>query len=378
MILIAGVALAFTPAIVHGAEPATPRESFQISGGGDLAVLPVRLGDAVYEFVLDTGVGPTVYDVSLRKVLGPVKREVAASTYGRRLEVALFTPPDAFLGMTKLRGTALVAAIDLRPVREFTGYDVRGLVGVDALMNQIVELNFDTGEMRLLDRVGEGAGMLLPLTFGQTGQLYVDADIAGWGRHQFQLDTGLVASGRLAHPVFDAFVTNGSLTRLAHEHFVSLAETRRVRFGTLDAIQIGANTHRELDFSDGGPISALGIAFLSRYVVTFDFPRQTLYLKKGHRFDVPERRNLSGMCLTASEGQVLVDNVAAHGPADEAGVQNKDVILRVGKSDASTIRLHQLRGILSAAGTEAELFIRRGADTLTAHLKLRDWRNYER
>jgi len=361
----------------RAAEPQVIGATFPINSDGDLVILPVRVWGKVYEFALDTGVGPTVYDVSLKNALGAVKHEVEVDNYGRPVHVQLFTPPEAVLGTTKLRSTALVAVMDLRFLREFTGSDIRGLVGVDALMNQVVELDFDAGQIRLLDHVGKGAGLPMQMSFGEQGQLYVDADIARWGREEFQVDTGLLCSGRLSRTVFDASAKNGSLSRIAPNTFLTAAGTRRVRRGTLDAIRIGDDTHRALEFCELGSHSDLGIGFLSRYVVTFDFPELKLYLRRGRRFGTSDQRDLSGLGLRRVDGKTIVEGVAPESPASNAGMRKNDVIVRVGMVDAAVARLHVLRGALAVPEKDVHLRLRRDADTFDVRLRLRDWRVYD-
>ena len=76
---VVGMLVGWTPSFVpsNAAEPAATapktavRESFTIDPD-DLAVLvPVRVGDKDYRFMLDTGASGSTFDVSLRAQLGP-------------------------------------------------------------------------------------------------------------------------------------------------------------------------------------------------------------------------------------------------------------------------------------------------------------------
>ena len=92
----------------NAAEPAATapkaavRESFTIDPD-DLAVLvPVRVGDKDYRFMLDTGASGSTFDVSLRSHLGPRVGSVSVQDAFGRANDDLYSPPKARVGSLPL------------------------------------------------------------------------------------------------------------------------------------------------------------------------------------------------------------------------------------------------------------------------------------
>src|SRR5579884_615411 len=81
---------------------------FHAAKEGDALLLPVRFHGKTYLFLLDTGASHTVYDVSLKPLLGqPVEVERVAVPTGETTSQA-FPAPEAYLGPLKLHGRSVV------------------------------------------------------------------------------------------------------------------------------------------------------------------------------------------------------------------------------------------------------------------------------
>lgn len=107
---VVGMLVGWTPSFVpsNAAEPAATapktavRESFTIDPD-DLAVLvPVRVGDKDYRFMLDTGASGSTFDVSLRAQLGPRVGSVSVQDAFGRANDDLYSPPEARVGSLPL------------------------------------------------------------------------------------------------------------------------------------------------------------------------------------------------------------------------------------------------------------------------------------
>ena len=76
-------------------------------------------------------------------------------------------------------------------------------------------------------------------------------------------------------------------------------------------------------------VNSVGLRFLSRFVVTFDFPEATVYLQPGEQFERPEPSATSGLTLLWKNGVPVVERVTPQGPAERAGIHPGDKLLQI-------------------------------------------------
>jgi serine protease Do len=117
----------------------------------------------------------------------------------------------------------------------------------------------------------------------------------------------------------------------------------------------------------------LGLAYLARYSVIFDFPCQTLYLKKGALHDRPDRFDCSGFSVVQHNGEYVAHDVMRIGPAKAAGIEAGDVILSIDGREVSEFSLFQIRDILTQDGKTVEMTLRRGGRECEVTVALRDF-----
>ena len=116
--------------------------------------------------------------------------------------------------------------------------------------------------------------------------------------------------------------------------------------------------HADLIFSTSG-WNVLGLNYWSRYVTTFDFPGQAIYLKKGARFDQPDTHDLSGLTVVRAGGRTTVVVVDNGTPTAGAGIRPGDVILKVNGTNAGDMTLTAIRRHLAARGAKVSLVLSR-------------------
>jgi predicted metalloprotease with PDZ domain len=128
-------------------------------------------------------------------------------------------------------------------------------------------------------------------------------------------------------------------------------------------VQVGDKTYGgflcNLTPTEGVP-STLGVAFLRRHRVTFDFPNQVLYLAPSSHFEEEEAADMSGLHLLRLNGKTIVHSVDAGSPAEAAALQAGDVIESINGQATATLQMKEARKILRAAdGAKARLSVRR-------------------
>ena len=235
--------------------------------GGLFVTVQLANGEEL-PFLLDTGCSLTVFDKSLAGKVGKHLRTGTMSGWLGKEKLEIHEPPKL-----SLRGTPLILSeagvIDLSKTSLPTA--ARGIVGMDTLSHYCVQLDFQARTIRFLDSATlqpGGLGQAFDLHFRRkipyvravgffsedSSELMIDSgyDLDG---HSNTLPTNQASSKRIQ---INELLWNGC-------NYTNL----QVRHGSLSAKE-NSRYDREV----------LGLRFLSRHLVTFDFPAGKMYLKQ--------------------------------------------------------------------------------------------------
>jgi hypothetical protein len=348
-------------------------EEFEVAKYGDVLVVPITIQQRKYSFVLDTGSTVSVFDNSLRGMVGEKLRKQTGSSLTGDVTFSVHKSPKASLGQLNSREGATAALTDLSWIAPLTGYDVKGFLGMDFLANHVVQINFDQGKLSFLRTPGNDPGIALPLIIEEDLVPMVDLNIPNWGTERFILDTGAVsASGSIRKDLFVRLVRNGRLQIIGGADGIGLAGKVEYPIGRLDQIQLGEFKQADLIFGIA-PYNVLGLQYLSRYEITFDFPKRKMYLKKGQLFSARDELDKSGMDLRRKEGKIIVEEVAEGSPAAEAGIRPKDRIMKIGDKSTDESSLNDIHRLLSSEAKEISVQLRRHGEDINVALLLRDY-----
>lgn len=327
--------------------------------------VPVRFGPRTCDFILDTGSTFTMLDLAFRDQLGEPKGKQRAFTPLRKpVVMQVFAAPPVHVGPFNLADYNEVLCADLnRRLAKPLGREVHGILGVDFLKKHVVQIEFDEGRIAFLDNGQEDRrdwGQEFPITYrGKVPQMRLS--VGGQPEQDFGTDTGCSASGALTKDCFRLAVTQGHLKPVDTSMVTGagVVRSRQVRTGRVAA---GPFEYQGLIFTEA-KLNLLGLDFLSRHVVTFDFPRDRLYLKKGKSFGRPDEAGMCGVDLVRSEGRTVVSAVYKGRPAAKAGIQAGDIILKLDGRDVNTYEMWEIRDLLrSAHGKEITMTIQRGGE----------------
>jgi predicted aspartyl protease len=320
---------------------------FKIARGEDPILLPVEFKGKEYLFLLDTGSSHTVFDTSFKNELGGVKKVVRMLTAGIPTRAQVFEAPEAFLGPLNLKDCGVVTSIDLQMLQSVLGRKVSGLIGMNFLKKHVVQIDFDKGTLSFLQPLQKQHsrwGNELPISYDTLGLPQITGNILDGIKADFTIDTGHNSSGALDNKIFDEiFFTKEIKTS---EALVATASGNvKIREARIDNLFIESFEYRDLIFGEGN-WCYLGLSFLSRHIVTFDFPNNKIYLKKGKEFNKVDETDMSGLHLLRISNKTVVYSVDEGSPAQKAGIKANDVILKVGDKDANTIGIFELRRFL--------------------------------
>jgi hypothetical protein len=347
---------------------------FKIEKGGRAILLPVRIQEREYPFMLDTGATYSVFDMSLKKLLGMPIESGNVETAAEPLKAESYNPPEAFLGKLDLRDGGPVLCTDLEMCRRATGREIRGIVGMGFLKKYIVRIDFDAGHVQFRPWDGRGhpewgSAVYVYEAGGVKRDLpYVKGNPSGVGEIKFLLDSGRNVAGDLITELFEKVMDKKALTE---GPAASLTGTRRYRETRVSQLSFGGFEHRGLVIGEGNE-NLIGLGVLSRYVVTLDFPSMKMYLQKGQAFDKPDELDMSGLHLWLVEGRTVVYSIDGGSPADAAGIKPEDVVLKAGEIKATEMDICDLRDLLTSGnGKEIRMTIRRGAEEKAVTIKLK-------
>ena len=264
--------------------------------------------------------------------------------------------------------------IDLSEVRKALGHDVCGILRMPFLKTRILEIDFDRGRLSFLKSVPDSASRAFPLLLDRYERPMLSIDISEDDSIPFLVDTGLIGVGgavKVRSGRFDLLNERGMIELLDGDAgSVTVEGYIQSRRGWLDAFVLGDTTHRRVGILEGNE-SALGLCFLSRYVLTFDFPNRQLYLKPGKRFAQPDRLNLSGLaiCRSGPDG-VEIPVVNPNSPGSAAGLKAGDRILEYDGKSVSSTSLFKLRTLLATEGLRIRLEVENSAGRREVTLEL--------
>ena len=320
---------------------------FKIPKTGDPILLPVKFIGKEYLFLFDTGCSHTVYDTSLRHELGKVKKIEKALTLGSPIKAEIFNAPEAFLGALNLKDSNEVSCLDLKMPSLINGKTISGIIGMNFLKRHVIQIDFDHGTLSFLQSIENQHpdwGTELLLRYDKLGWPYITSNILDNINVNFVIDTGSNSTGALASGIFEKLISEKK-PKTSETLFATASGVIRNRECRIDNLSVGSFEYEELIFSEAN-WSHLGLSFLSRHIVTLDFPNSRIYLKRGKQFEKEDETDMSGLHLLRISKQIIVYSVDEGSPAQKAGIGPKDIILKINERDADKYDMWELRRLL--------------------------------
>lgn len=378
--------------------PTAPPVGATIDGGAASATVPFRLlnnhiyveatvnGKGPYTFIVDTG-GHALIAPELVAELGlKIVGATAMAGAGEKTGSAGFTRVNEFaLGAARLRDQLGFTAPIYAPAVE--GIRVDGMFGFELFRRFAVQIDYGRQLLTLTDPTrfdATGAGTAVPFVFydhlplvrGSIGDLPARFDIDTGSRAEIDITSPYAAAHELRARFSKGVsaVTGWGVGGPSRSYVVRLPSL------TLGSVRVD-NVVAGLSEDKGGSISDpnyegnIGSGFLKRFVVTFDYAHQMMYLRPitpppadAGRFD------RAGMWINSGPNGYVVTDVAANGPAAQAGIQVGDIITRLDGATPRFDGLSDARVLLRSrpAGTRVEVELQRAAQGRHATLTLRD------
>jgi len=381
------------------AYPTTPPTGATIAGGAASATVPFRLlinhvyvqatvnGKGPYTFLVDTG-GHTLLSARIVSEAGlkPVGQSVESGAGEKHSTIGFVHFDEIAIGGARLLNqTGFSAEVYDKSIE---GVPVDGMVGFELIRRLVTTIDYGRHTITFTDparfRPTGDMGVAIPFVFydhlpdvaGSIGELPARFDIDTGSRSEMDITSPFVA----AHKLRDRFpkgvsaVTGWGVGGPTRDYVVRL---RSLRLGSVevDNVAAGLSEAQHGSISDPNYDGNVGSALLKRFVVTFDYAHQVLYLKRIH----PTPSDVgtfdrSGIWMNALGGGYEVTDVAKGSAGAEAGIAVGDIITAIDGKPAHEDGLADARRLLrdQPAGTLVHLTVRRGEESASVVLTLRD------
>jgi hypothetical protein len=249
--------------------------------GGHLTVTVRLQSGEELPLDVDTGSPITILDESLESKLGKRLGTVKTSNWGAKQTSDVYAAPKLYLGNTLLMtgpGVLTSSFKKLAP-REHT----LGVLGMDCLAHYCIQLDFAAGKMRFLSpgQIEAGQpGEAFPLVFSSIGQgndryfrtFIHHPGLIGGGEADLLIDTGLDIDGALEPEIIEQ-----QELQLPGQ---DLRKLNKTTWCFRECVWEGQTYTNIIVTEAGKDGNVLGLRFLARHLVTFDFPDRVMYLQR--------------------------------------------------------------------------------------------------
>jgi hypothetical protein len=240
-------------------------------GRGMMLQTKIRLEDGTeFPCTLDTGSPTSTLPAAAEPMLG---KRLGSGGFlmldgPDRYSTHLYQAPNIYLGKTRLETGSVIG----------TWNNPEAILGMDCLCHYCIQLDFVAGKMRFLDpqhldvaELGKPFSLVIsPYTVIQHAPLFREKT------GKLLIDTGCFTDGYLLPEDFNSLVRQEKATLMP----ISGAPKGNIaEFADLPECFWDGEPYTDVVIGKG-PANLIGMRFLARHLVTFNFPKGVVYLKR--------------------------------------------------------------------------------------------------
>ena len=334
-------------------------------------------------FILDTGSGGISLDSTtaarLQLKLTPSDRTIKGIAGIKTVDYAR----DHTLQLPGLSVSQLDFHInDYELLTGVYGMKIDGIIGFSFLRRYLVTLDYEKKMMRVYTpgdmKYPRGGHLLRPAIVGLPMQYAVVADehsIMG----RFFLDTGAGLNLLLNN----AFVNDSALLPRDKRRYPTVAEglggKKEMEMAVLKRFKLGPYKFRKVPvylFDDEFNVTSyphlgglIGNDILRRFNVILNYPKSEIHLLPNSHYRDPFDYSYTGLGLYSANGVIVVTDVLAGSPAEQAGIKVGDIVFAVDNNLSGNMQTY--RNILMQSGRKIKLVMRRDQELVQTTLVIR-------
>ena len=313
-------------------------------------IVPVNVGGQVLSFLFDTGASSHMLDSAKGNLLQTYLGKGSLRGLGPDGGTSYFEAPELRIGKWKLPHD-VIGLTDCAGFRRGLGVDIRGFLGIKAIKQTAVEVNFDKKQFRVLagfqrETVPAAIPRISLQPSATTWKVFTIKAALEGEDVELAVDTGTNECIGLKHERFEKLMRDGVIKEETESRVVSREtvtgqhKTANGKFtrGKLLGIEL-----KDLPVQDTGKLESLGMLFLINFNFILDFQGGEFFFQKRNA-EPPIRHNLMlGSALTFLDGHCRVLALAPNGgPAQNAGIKPGDEILKLGPVSGKDICLSSI------------------------------------
>ncbi len=338
-------------------------------------------------FILDTGVKNTIlFTRDIQGIKLDENRLVNIRGVSSEQEIQANIAYQLYLDFGSFEGTipqVLIPILATNPITEHLGIEVDGIIGSDFFLNYQVKIN----PVRQKIYIGKD---LEPPKNARQARLYLEEGKPHLFIHQTTDDSlAVLIDTGASHPLL---LEMDSLQSHLPSHYIETEigsslggilwgyQSRLPEIGlanySIEGILVNFTTEYSFQELPTGKTrhGSIGMELLKRFTILFDYPHEKLYLKKNSYFSRKFRCNQSGINLVAKGPDLhifYISSLVKDSPAEQAGLQTDDILLRIQGIDASEWELSSILALFeSGSGKKISLEILRNQQKLSYEIIL--------
>jgi hypothetical protein len=380
------------------AKPNVRVADFSIAGGAEQTTLPIKIinnhiygyakvnGKGPYLFIFDTGGANLVTPATAKALSLKVEGQAPGGGAGEgTVDVGFAKVASVQVGGATIERQVFPVVNFIAPGVE--GVDETGMIGFETFRRFVTRIDYAGGKLTLMKAAAfnpKEAGTPVPFVFHESIP-EVQGTFEGIPA-KYDIDTGSRSELTLTKPFAQK---NDLLAR--HPKGVNAVEgwgvggpsrayVTRGAMMTLGPVKVD-NVVTSLSTQDKGAFAGgeydgnVGSGILKRFIVTFDYDHQIMYLKRPARPVMDTgTHDRAGMWINAVPEGFKIADVTITGPAEAAGLKAGDIITAVNGKPAKAIPVYEMRRRLrnESPGTALTLKVKRDDGTHEVKVVLRD------
>ncbi len=306
---------------------------FEISDAGDVFYVPLEVDGELESFLVASASSYTVLDTKFENRVIQTKKAANISMAFQNEKMWFHDASGLGIGKHSLlqQDELLVILMDLKNLRESTGRDIRGAIGMDVLRNYCLSLDFSKGKGRLTPKADQPIESPIKLDHANGSPAFT-LDIFG-KPHLFQMSTGSNFEISASTELFQRLVDENEISDLQGVSDVRPGnQSRKLRHGIVPNLEFAGHQLDAVQVSEGGKWSTIGLKLLARFDVVLDFGIQQMGLTPHDGLRTRPRGDDFfgvGRILFPNGVATLID-VKAGSPFSSAGFKSGDQLISIG------------------------------------------------